>query len=64
MREWAQRELGLTTLEIVVHEDNLPSRAVARAAGFEETSERRPSPRGGLPDGAYVVHTQGAPSSA
>ena len=62
--EWAQRELGLTTLEIVVHEDNLPSRAVARAAGFEETPERRPSPRGGLPDGAYVVHTLGAPSSA
>lgn len=63
VREWAQRELGLTRIEIVVHEDNLPSRAVARAAGFATTGERRRSPRGGLPDGAYVVHLWGAPSS-
>jgi RimJ/RimL family protein N-acetyltransferase len=64
VREWAQDDLGLTTLEIVVHEDNLASRAVARAVGFEETTARRASPRGGLPVGAYVVHVLGAPSSA
>jgi RimJ/RimL family protein N-acetyltransferase len=64
VREWAQHELGLMKLEIVVHEDNFPSRAVARAAGFEETGEHRRSPRGGLPDGRYVVHAWPAPSSA
>jgi RimJ/RimL family protein N-acetyltransferase len=64
VREWAQRELGLTTLELVIHEDNHHSRAVARSAGFAETGERRRSPRGGLPDGAYLVHLWGAPSSA
>lgn len=64
VREWAQRELGLAKLELVIHEDNRPSRAVARAAGFAETGERRRSPRGGLPDGAYLVHVWGAPSSA
>lgn len=64
VREWAQHELGLATLEIVVHEDNLASRAVARAAGFKETTERRrPPPRGGLPDGRYIVHALRAPSS-
>ena len=30
--EWAASELGLTTLELVIHEDNAPSHAVARAA--------------------------------
>jgi RimJ/RimL family protein N-acetyltransferase len=61
--EWARRELGLTQLEILVHEDNQPSRAVARGAGFEETGERHGAPRPGLPDGRYVVHTPRAPSS-
>jgi RimJ/RimL family protein N-acetyltransferase len=54
--EWAASELGLTTLEIVVHEDNAPSHAVARAAGFAETGERRVAPREGLPEGRYLVH--------
>ena len=54
--EWAASELGLTTLEIVVHEDNAPSHAVARAAGFAQTGERRVAPREGLPEGRYLVH--------
>jgi RimJ/RimL family protein N-acetyltransferase len=56
VRDWAAGELGLRTLEIMVHEDNLGSRAVARAAGFEETGERAIPPREGLPEGRYVVH--------
>ena len=54
--EWATSELGLTTLEIVVHEDNALSHAVARAAGFTETGERRVAPREGLPEGRYLVY--------
>jgi RimJ/RimL family protein N-acetyltransferase len=56
VREWAGRELGLTTLEILVHEDNTPSIRVARAAGFSEIGERRVAPREGLPDGRYLVY--------
>ena len=55
--EWAARELGLTTLEIVVHEDNAPSIRVARSAGFTQTGERRVAPREGLPEGRYLVFT-------
>ncbi|MEO8690869.1 MAG: GNAT family N-acetyltransferase [Solirubrobacteraceae bacterium] len=54
--EWAASELGLTTLELVIHEDNAPSHAVARAAGYTETEERRVAPREGLPEGRYLVH--------
>ena len=64
VRDWAHHGLGLATVEIMVHEDNLPSRAVARAAGFEELPGRRPSPREGVPEGAYVVYVSRAPSSA
>jgi RimJ/RimL family protein N-acetyltransferase len=56
VRDWAAGELGLSTLEITVHEDNAASLAVARAAGFTETGERRVAPREGLPEGRYVVH--------
>jgi len=56
VREWAAEELGLTTLEIVAHEDNAPSQAVARAAGFQPAGERSVPPREGLPPGRYVVH--------
>jgi RimJ/RimL family protein N-acetyltransferase len=52
---WALAELGLATVEIAVHEDNAASLAVARAAGFAETGERRVAPREGLPEGRYVV---------
>jgi RimJ/RimL family protein N-acetyltransferase len=54
--DWAERELGLTTLVIVVHEDNTPSIRVARSAGFTEAGERRVAPREGLPDGRYLVY--------
>ena len=54
--EWAASELGLTTLELVIHEDNAPSHAVARAAGFAEAGERPAPPREGLPEGRYLVH--------
>ena len=53
---WAASELGLTTLEIVVHEDNAPSLRVARAAGFTQAGERDVPPREGLPEGRYLVH--------
>lgn len=46
--EWLRArgaELGLTTFELLVHEDNAGSRGVARRAGFEDTGERRPAPR-------------------
>ena len=34
LRDWAVRELGLTTLDILPHADNVPSRVVAERAGF------------------------------
>ena len=40
----------------MIHEDNAPSHAVARAAGFAETGERDLPPREGLPEGRYLVH--------
>jgi RimJ/RimL family protein N-acetyltransferase len=55
VRDWATAGLGLTTIEIEVHEDNLGSQAVARAAGFTEAGERHVPPREGLPDGRYVI---------
>ena len=55
--EWAVRELGLRSLEIMAHEDNAPSQAVARAAGYLETGETSVPPRDGLPEGRYVVFT-------
>jgi RimJ/RimL family protein N-acetyltransferase len=55
VRDWAPASLGLTTLEIEAHEDNLASQAVARAAGFTEAGERNAAPREGLPDGRYVT---------
>jgi RimJ/RimL family protein N-acetyltransferase len=57
--DWAVRELGLREIEITVHEDNAPSLAVARAAGFVPTGERTVPPREGLPPGRYVVHHRG-----
>jgi RimJ/RimL family protein N-acetyltransferase len=57
--EWAVRELGLRSLEIMAHEDNAPSQAVARAAGYLETGETTVPPREGLPEGRYVVFTWG-----
>jgi RimJ/RimL family protein N-acetyltransferase len=39
LRDWAVRELALTTLDILPHEDNVPSRVVAERAGFPWTGE-------------------------
>ena len=54
--EWAASELGLTTLELVIHEANAPSVRVARSAGFTQAGERDQPPREGLPEGRYLVH--------
>ena len=56
VRDWAASELGLTTLELLIHEDNAASHAVARAAGFTPSGEHRLPPREGLPEGRYRVH--------
>ena len=45
LRDWATGALGLRTIEILVHSDNEPSRAVARRAGFADTGELRTLPR-------------------
>src|SRR3954453_131590 len=55
--EWALRELGLETLELMTHEDNLASQGVARAAGFNETGETDVPPSEGLAPRRYVVFT-------
>jgi RimJ/RimL family protein N-acetyltransferase len=55
--EWALRELGLETLELITHEDNVASQGVARAAGFTETSETDVPPDEGLAPGRYLVFT-------
>ena len=56
-RDWALRELGLGTLELMTHEDNVASQGVARAAGFTETGETDVPPNEGLAPGRYVVFT-------
>ena len=65
LSDWALGPLGLTLLEILCHEDNAPSRAVALRAGFAETGERRTAPRSEDPGPTrYVVHRRvaaGAP---
>ena len=45
MRDWAGEALRLRTIEILVHRDNAPSRAVALRAGFADTGELRLRPR-------------------
>jgi len=49
-RDYAFRELGRERVELLIHQDNEPSQRVARAAGFAETGEYRPCPRGCDPD--------------
>ena len=46
LRDWSAEALRLRTIEILVHRDNAPSRAVALRAGFGETAELRTRPRG------------------
>jgi len=62
LREYGETQLGLTRIELLVHEDNVPSRKTAERAGFVETGERRPAPRSatpGPPD--HVVYAWSAP---
>jgi RimJ/RimL family protein N-acetyltransferase len=40
-RDWAHDALGLSTIEILAHRDNLPSQLVAERAGFADTGETR-----------------------
>src|SRR3954449_6992290 len=55
--DWALRELGLQSLELMTHENNLASQGVARAAGFTETGETDVPPSEGLAPGRYLVFT-------
>jgi len=55
LRDWAARALRLRTIEILAHEDNGPSRAVARAAGFRDTGLLRNLPRGEDPGPPRMV---------
>jgi RimJ/RimL family protein N-acetyltransferase len=57
LRDWAVRELGLTTLDILPHRDNVPSRVVAERAGFAWTGDHATITR--MPPGrqqGYRVH--------
>lgn len=45
LKEFGVNQLGLTRIELLIHEDNRPSRKTAERAGFEHTGERRPAPR-------------------
>jgi RimJ/RimL family protein N-acetyltransferase len=57
LRDWAHAELGLNTIEVLPHRDNLPSRRVAERAGFTATGELRRLAR--MPPGrqdGYLVH--------
>jgi RimJ/RimL family protein N-acetyltransferase len=54
---WALGDLGLRTLEIMTHEDNVASQCVARSAGYVETGQTHVPPREGLPPGRYLVFT-------
>ncbi len=49
VRDRAAALLRLRTIEILVHRDNAPSRAVALRAGFADTGELRTLPRGEEP---------------
>jgi len=49
LREFGIAELGLTRIELLVHEDNVPSQRTAERAGFSDTGERVPAPRQEVP---------------
>ena len=57
VRDWAASELGLTTLELVIHEDNAPSHGGRARRGLHaRPGSIAPPPREGLPEGRYLVH--------
>ena len=45
LREFGIDQLGLTRIELLIHQDNLPSRRTAERAGFVATGELREAPR-------------------
>jgi RimJ/RimL family protein N-acetyltransferase len=45
LRDWGAAALGLTLIELLAHEDNVPSQRVAELTGFVDTGERRTAPR-------------------
>jgi RimJ/RimL family protein N-acetyltransferase len=45
VRDWAHTALGVTTIDVLPHRDNLPSQRVAERAGFTDTGEIRSVPR-------------------
>lgn len=45
LRDWAVAELGLDTIELLIHTENVQSLRVAERTGFLDTGERRPAPR-------------------
>jgi RimJ/RimL family protein N-acetyltransferase len=45
LKRFGTEELGLTLIEMLIHEDNGPSRRTPERAGFRATDERRPAPR-------------------
>ena len=55
LRDWARDELRLRTIEILVHRDNAPSRAVALRSGFADTGELRTAPRREDPGPAALI---------
>jgi RimJ/RimL family protein N-acetyltransferase len=55
LRDWAVAALGLRTIEILVHHENAPSRAVALRSGFTETDELRTLPRDDDPDPPSLI---------
>jgi RimJ/RimL family protein N-acetyltransferase len=60
LADWARDELGLTRLEILPHKDNEASRRVAEKAGFRDTGELAPLPRGDVDEPVYAVYVLGA----
>ena len=57
LRDWSHRTLGLRRIEILPHVDNVASRRVAEKAGFRDTGETRPAPRGQQrEDARYAVY--------
>jgi RimJ/RimL family protein N-acetyltransferase len=60
LTDWGLRELGLQRIEILPHKDNLPSRRVAEKAGYRDTGELAPLPRGDGEEPVYAVYVLGA----
>lgn len=59
LTEWAVRELGLERVELLVHQDNAPSRRVAEKAGYRDTGELAPLPRGDSDEAVCAVYVLG-----